>query len=87
MVSRPSTKPQQEALLTWKLERKPRGSCHIPKDTEFPVNSREVPIPARLFQWNTEDEVTTRRSTDTLGASSRKSLWFQGQLDKEPDTP
>ena len=37
-------------------------------------------MPVNLFQWNPEDEVTTRRSTDTLGASSRNCLWFAGTL-------
>ena len=32
--------PQEEAGLTLKLERTPRGSCLIPQDTDFPVNSR-----------------------------------------------
>ena len=32
--------PQEEAGLTLKLEGKPRGLCHILKDTDFPVHSR-----------------------------------------------
>ena len=32
--------PQEEAGLTLKLERKSPGSCHILKDTNFPVHSR-----------------------------------------------
>ena len=31
--------PLEEAGLTLKLERKPRGSCHIPKNTNFPIHS------------------------------------------------
>ena len=31
--------PQEEAGLTLKLKRKPLGSCHIPKDPDFPVHS------------------------------------------------
>ena len=32
--------PQEEAGLTLKLERKPRGWFHILKDNDFPVHSR-----------------------------------------------
>ena len=32
--------PQEEAGLTLKLNRNPRGSCHNPKDTDFPIHSR-----------------------------------------------
>ena len=31
---------QEEAGLTLTLKRKPCGSCHILKDTDFPVHSR-----------------------------------------------
>ena len=51
--------PQEEAGLTLKFERKPRVSCRIPKDTDFPVHSRKVPIPGHLFKCNPEDEVIT----------------------------
>ena len=70
-----------------KLERKPRGLCHIPKDTNFPVHSRYVAMPRDLFKCNPEDEVTIIRGTDTLVASSGKSRRFQIQLDKWPVTP
>ena len=52
--------PQEEASLILKLERKPHGLCHIPKDTDFPVHSRQVLMPGHLFECNPEDEVTTQ---------------------------
>ena len=78
---------QEEAGLTRKLERKPRVSCHIPKDTDFPVHSRKLLMTGHLFEYNPEDEVTTRRGTDTLVASSVNSRRFQIQLNKWPVTP
>ena len=62
-------------------------SCHIPKDTDFPVHSRKDPMPGHLFECNREDEVTTGSGTDTPVASSGKSLRFQIQLDKWSVTP
>ena len=41
------------------LERKPRVSCHILKDTDFRFHSRYVLMPRHLFDCNPEDEVTT----------------------------
>ena len=79
--------PPEEASLTLKLERKCRGTCHIRKDTNFPVHSRKVPMPGHLFKCNPEDEVTTRSGTDTPVASSRKSCRFQIQLYKWPEMP
>ena len=79
--------PQEEASLTLKIKRKPRGSCHMPKDTNFPVHSRQVTMSGHLLECNPEDEVTTRRGTDTSVASSGKSHSFQIQLYKWPDTP
>ena len=79
--------PPQEAGLTLKLERKPRVSCHILKDTDFPVHSRKVPMPGHLFECNPEDEVTTRRDTDNPVASYGNIRRFQKQLDKWPVTP
>ena len=79
--------PQEEAGVTLKLERMPRGSCLIPKDTDFPVHSRKVPMPRHLFECNHEDEITTLRGNDTLVAASGKSRRFQIQLDKWLDTP
>ena len=61
---------QEEAGLTLKLEGKPLESCHIPKDTDFPVHSRKLLMPGHLFEYNPEDEVTTRRGTDTPVALS-----------------
>ena len=69
-----------------KLERKPRGSGHIAKGTDFPIHSREVPMPGHFFESNPEDEDTTGRVTDTPFALSRKSLRFQIQIDKWPVT-
>ena len=73
---------QEEAVLTLKVERKPPGLCHIPKDTYFPDHSRLVLMPGHLFKCNPEDEVTTQRGTDTPAvASSSRSRRFQVQLD------
>ena len=44
-------------------------------------------MPGHLFQCNPEDEVTTRRGTDTPVASSGKTRRFQIQLDKCPVNP
>ena len=41
-------------------------------------------MPGQFFQCNPEDEVTTRRGTDTPVAWSGKSRRFQIQLDKCP---
>ena len=60
--SRFSRPTQEEASLTLKLERKPRVSCHIPKDTDFPVHSRKVPMPC------TSSNVTLRMKSQHEGA-------------------
>ena len=70
-----------------KLERKAHVSCHILKDTNFPVHSRKVPMPRHLFECNPVDEVTTQRGTDTPVSLSRNSHRFQIQLNKLPVTP
>ena len=74
--------PQEDTGLILKLEMKPRGSCHIQEDTDFPVHSRQVPMPGHLLECNPEDEVITRRGTDIAVASSGKSHRFEIQLDK-----
>ena len=79
--------PQEEAALTLKFERKLRVSFHILKDTDFPLQSRKVPMPGHHFKCNPKDEVTTRRSTDTPVALSGNSCRFQIHLDKWPVTP
>ena len=58
--------PQEEAGLALKLERKPRGSCHIPKDTPWispsiQGNSRWLDTSANV----TPRMKSTRRGTDT----------------------
>ena len=49
------------------------------KDAELSSWERNLAVP--------EDEVKTRRGTDTLVASSGKSCRFQIQLDRWPDNP
>ena len=66
--------------------RKPRWSCHNPKDTDFPIHSSKGLMTLPRFECNPEYQVTTRRTTDTTLASSIKSRRFQIQLDKRPDT-
>ena len=62
-------------------------SCHIPKDTYFPIHSTKVTMPGHLFECNPEDEVTKQRGIDTLVASYGNSRRFQIQLYKWHVTP
>ena len=87
---------QEEAGLTRKLERKPRVSCHIPKDTDFPVHSRKVRCSGTSsnvtlkIKSHHEGELTTQlhhpktgagfKYNTTSGLSPREQLERQGKF-------
>ena len=79
--------PQEEAGLTLILDRNPRGPCHYPKDTDFPIHLTKGLMPLNRVEWNLSIKSQHEGEPTAQLHPPEKSHRFQIQLDKRPDTP